>query len=334
MVYTPVLGTGRFILWRFESSPGHFMEKNFTVKEEAGKRLDKFLVEEFFSYSRGEINRFIKEGRVLVNGKPAKPSRVLAEGEVIQTKGFAAQKSSRIAPDEKVVVEIVFENEDFVVLNKSAGISVHPKEVEQKGTVANWLVAKYGDAIYQVNDGSALSYLRPGIVHRLDKDTSGVMVVALNRETLEKFKELFAARKVQKEYLAITKGLFAKKEGIIDKLLARKAGERKQVVAKNNTKTKVRGAITEYKVLKQEGEWAVVLAKPRTGRMHQIRVHLADLGHPIIGDKLYGNLQGATVPAQRQLLHAWRISFEFKGQKYAFSAPIPADMVGLVGNID
>lgn len=310
------------------------MIKKTAGKSEEGKRLDKFLAEELPSYSRGEISRFIKEGKVSVAGKSAKPSHVLAAGEVVQAEGISFEKGKEIMSDAQVQARVIFECADFAVLDKSAGVSVHPKEVEEKGAVANWLISRYGEDIRSVQDGSPDAYLRPGIVHRLDKDTSGVMVVAKNKKALEEFKEIFAERKARKEYVAVVSGRLEKEKGKIEKPLARKAGERKQTIAGRNSKTKVRSAITEYELLRQEQGWAVVLVKPQTGRMHQIRVHLADLGHPIMGDKLYGGTESNILGARRQLLHAWKLSFEFGGQKYAFKSPFPPDMVDLVGNID
>ncbi len=340
LVYTPVLGTGGAI--RGGSSPLlGTMKKYIVTKEDAGMRLDKFLTfsfakasedkGEFFLLSRGEIIRKIKSKDITVNGKIEKASYLIKEADVIEAK--LENVKNGLVSDEHVKLDIIFENDDFLVINKQAGIQVHPSASMRSGTITNVLVTKYPE-IVNVHDGSKDSELRPGIVHRLDRDTSGVMVVAKKIESFLQLKKMFANRKVKKTYLAITIGLFSKKSGIIKVSIAKSADYRKQVVARLNTKTRIREAITEYRVLDEGKENSLVEAKPKTGRMHQIRVHLASTGHPILGDKLYGSNKAKNVDIGRQMLHAYVLEFEYLGRKYTFKANVPEDMKKVWSSID
>ncbi len=307
------------------------MRKIIITTESAGVRLDKFLAKEFFSMSRGEIIRQIKEGNVLVDKKKEKAAYIIKEGDELEI-GLVTPKNKLVA-NENVQVSIIYEDENFIVLNKPAGIQVHPGKLREIDTLANWLIAKYPE-IADVHDGSKDAELRPGIVHRLDRETSGVMIVAKKKESFAVLKEMFAKRKIQKTYLAIVYGLPKEKSGTIKAAIAKSADYRKQVVAKLNTKTKIREAVTDYLFLAQKKEISLVEAKPKTGRMHQIRVHLALIGHPIVGDKLYDSSKTKKVDVDRQMLHAFRLEFEYLGQKYAFQAPIPEDMKRVDGLIE
>lgn len=298
------------------------MQKILITKEKSGIRLDKFLAGEFFSLSRGGLIKKIKEALVLVNNEVPKPSLILKEGDALSI--LFSPDEPILLPNPKVPLDIIFENADLLVINKAAGIQVHPSNNEKYFTIVNKLLA-YLPAISTVHDDSTLAHLRPGIVHRLDKDTSGAMVIAKNQETFDALKRLFKDRQVTKKYLALVSGQLKEKNGVIEKELAKAANYKKQIVANSKTKTKIRPAITEYTVLKEYAACSLVEARPKTGRMHQIRVHLASLGHPIIGDSLYGsNIEGFEgVP--RQLLHAQELSFQFREKKYVFLAPLPAD---------
>lgn len=293
------------------------------AKDQIGKRIDKFLAQEFFLYSRGEIIKKIKSGQILVNDKVVKPSYVLEEGDVLTTESLSHEKQEeKLQENDQIPLEILFENEDFIVLNKQAGIQVHPSANEKNNTLCNALVAKYPE-IKNVHDDSEGAYLRPGIVHRLDKDTSGVMVAARNLKSFDALKEKFKSRDIEKKYIAVCEGLFKDKMGKIEKAIARSGNYRKQVIARQNTKTIVRAAVTEYSVKKEIGSYSLVDVFPKTGRMHQIRIHLASIGHPIVGDTVYGKkIQENSI---RQLLHAEQIKFELFGKQYDFIVPLPKD---------
>ncbi len=299
------------------------MEKIIITKEKAGKRIDKFLATEFFSYSRGELIKKIKSGEVLANKKIVKPSYVLQEKDILEI--TETEKKKEVVPNRKIELDIIFENKDIIVINKPAGISAHPSANEKENTIANALVAKY-PKIKDVHDDSIDAWMRPGIVHRLDRETSGIMVIAKNKEAFAELKRAFKKRTVKKKYVAIFLGTFKNKEGMIEKQIARSSNYRKQVIAGRKTKTKIREAVTNYKVLKGCNGYSYVEAVPETGRMHQIRVHLASMGHPIIGDALYTK-KNTTIKniAKRQMLHAKSIEFVLFGEKYIFSAQPPVD---------
>ncbi len=338
LVYTPVLGTGsrkglevRVLFWAQRKK---YMEKITIQKEDAGKRIDKFLAEEFFLYSRGEIIRKIKKGEVGVNSKNIKPSYMLEEGDSVMLENFSQSGSEKkLVANEKIPLEILFKDENIIVVNKQAGLQVHPSANEKMNTLSNALVAHFPE-IAGVHDDSQGAQLRPGIVHRLDKDTSGVMVIARNQMAFAELKKLFASHQVEKNYVALCEGIFEKKEGVIEKPLARSTSYHKQVIARQNTKTIVREAVTRYKVLEERSGYSLVGAFPKTGRMHQIRIHLASVGHPVVGDAVYA-LKGknAEKSAPRQLLHAQELKFSLFGQPYDFIAPIPADFEKFLADI-
>ncbi len=304
------------------------MNKIIIKKEQAGIRIDKFLKVEFFSYSRGEIITKIKNGEVAVNSKKVKPSYILKEKDILQIGNFSKRKESKLIPDNKIKLKIIFEDENIIVINKQAGIQVHPSHNEKTNTIANVLI-KYFPKIKNVHDESRDAFLRPGIVHRLDKDTSGVLAIAKNQKAFDELKKLFKDRKISKKYVAICEGIFAKKEGLIEKPIARAASYRKQVIARKNTLTKIRKAETKYRVIKERGNFSVVEVFPKTGRMHQIRIHLASEGHPVVGDLVYGKNSSA----KRQLLHAEELKFELLGKKYDFLAFLPPDFKNFLANV-
>lgn len=303
------------------------MEKINIEEISAGKRIDKFLVKEFFLYSRGEIIRRIKGGSVLVNNKSVKPSYILEEGDCVMLENFSKEpedKSLRI--NKELALDVLFENEDIIVINKQAGIQVHPSFNEKNNTLVNGLVSLHPE-IRNIHDDSEGAEMRPGIVHRLDKDTSGVMVVARNMEAFNALKELFKDRGVEKTYLAIAEGIFTEKIGKIEKSIARSTSYKKQVIARGNTKTIIRPAETHYEVVEELEKFSLVKVAPKTGRMHQIRIHLSSIGHPVVGDRIYGNkdVEGDENIADRQLLHAHKIKFELLGQQYEFVSTMPQD---------
>lgn len=320
----------RVISWRFKSSHAH-MNKLTIDKNSLGIRIDKFLKKEFFTneeITRGEIIRQIKNGNVLVNGKKIKPSYILRESDGIEIN--ILEKSAKILPDENIKFEIIHKNKDFIVINKPAGLLVHPSEKKERHTLISGLIYKF-PKVREVGDEPDM---RPGIVHRLDKDTSGIMVIAINQKTFLELKNKFKNREIKKVYWAIVLGKFGKTEktGMIDKPLAKAVNYKKQVVAKEGTKTKIRTAITEYAVVKEMGNYSLVEAKPKTGRTHQIRVHMAYIGHPIIGDKIYKAKRIAEDGSKRQLLHAKSLEFELFEKKYFFEAKLPADFQQFLTN--
>lgn len=292
-------------------------------KNNSGVRLDKFLKQEFFSYSRGEIIRNIQEGNILIQNKKVKPSYILKENDIIKV-NFKALPTKLIS-NKNIDFKIIHKDKNIIVINKPAGLKVHPNSFEENNTLANGLLAKFPE-IENVNDDSVSSNLRPGIVHRLDRETSGIMVIAKNQKSFDELKKLFQERKVVKKYLAIVSGKLKNKKGVIEKPIARSSSYKKQVIAGYKTKTKSRLALTEYKVIKEFSDFSLVEARPKTGRTHQIRIHFFSLGHPLIGDKKYKFKKVAiSNEPERQMLHAKSIEFKLFDRNYHFKAGIPED---------
>jgi len=322
------------------------MKKIIATKAILNERIDKFLAREFFSprktmsrgkYTRGEIIRNIKSGDILVNNKRIKPSYILKEGDEIIS-NFKVQISKKLFPNSNLKIKIIYQDKNIIVLDKPAGISVHPStssgQVPEKNTLVNFLLVKFPE-IKNVGDGSPGSELRPGIVHRLDKDTSGIMVVARTQAAFDELKKLFQNHEVRKEYLAVIFGKLKNKKGLIEKPIARSADYKKQIISNAKTKTKIRPAVTEYEVVKEYKNYSLIKAMPKTGRMHQIRVHLASLDHPIVGDKKYAHKNTKNPPGvMRQLLHAQNLEFELFGEKYSFESLLPVDFSRFIKSLD
>ncbi len=297
-----------------------------------GIRIDKFLAQEFFSLSRGEIIKNIRDGKIKVNDSAIKPSYHLREGDKIESD--ISFEREEVFPNKEIKINIIHSDDNIIVINKPAGIQIHPDSNERKNTLANALISKFPE-IKNVHDDSLGAYLRPGIVHRLDKDTSGVIVIARNQKSFEELKSLFQERKIRKKYVAMIYGQLKDKKGIITRPIARAGSYKRQVIAGAKTKTKIRGAVTEYKQLKRFSNYTLVEATPLTGRMHQIRIHFFSIGHSIVGDKLYRlKSQKETHGVKRQLLHAKNLDFTLFGQKFSFSVPLPEDFNIFLKNID
>jgi len=324
------------------------MKKIIITKNNSGERTDRFLVREFFSYTRGEIIRNIKSGNVLVNGKEIKPSHTLKEGDVVEIMKHETcnMKQKGIIPNPEIKLEIIYQDENIIAINKPAGLQVHPSTKKEQDTLVNGLIYKFLE-IGTVGDEPQI---RPGIVHRLDKDTSGIMLIARNQKTFEELKEKFKNHEIQKTYWALTHGKLENKKGIIDKPLARARNYKKQTIANAKTQTTIRSAITEYEVLEEMEKYSLVELKPKTGRTHQLRIHMSSLGHPIVGDEKYclkniksnrdikrpacnalpvriatRSVAGGRSNAGRHLLHAKKINFSLNGKNFEFEASLPDD---------
>ncbi|SMB94463.1 ribosomal large subunit pseudouridine synthase D [Thermanaeromonas toyohensis ToBE] len=285
--------------------------------EEAGKRLDVWLTEKLTGVSRTRIQHLLEEGLILVDGKIAKANHKVRPGQRIW--GEIPPPRSLKAQPEPLPLDIVYEDEDLIVVNKPQGMVVHPAPGNESGTLVNALLYHCGDLS---GIGGAL---RPGIVHRLDKDTSGLLVAAKNDFAHRSLAAQIKARQVKRVYLALVYGEIKEPAGKIEAPIGRHPVDRQRmaVTFKNS-----RPAITHYRVLKRFPGFTFLEVHLETGRTHQIRVHMAYLGHPVVGDVLYGpKKQAFEVPGQ--LLHAGKLGFYHPrtGDYLEFTAPLPPAFV-------
>jgi 23S rRNA pseudouridine1911/1915/1917 synthase len=283
-----------------------------TFSGDAGKRLDHFLQEQMPQFSRSRLQSWIKEGRVLVNGAESKSSLLLRGGERVEVSP-AGPVPLQAAPED-LPLEILYQDASVIAINKPAGLVVHAGAGASSGTLVNRLVHHF-TALSQVGGD-----LRPGIVHRLDKGTSGVLLVARNDAAHRALAAQFAGRTVEKTYLALVHGKVRLEQGRVTTAIARDPVRRIRMTARLGTG---RSALTEYRVLKRFEKFTYLEVRIGTGRTHQIRVHLASIGHPVAGDKLYG-----APSADRIFLHAWRIAFVSPAadQRVTVEAPLPREL--------
>ncbi len=288
---------------------------------DAGKRLDHFLQEQLPQYSRSRLQGWIKAGRVLVNGHAEKPACVLRGGESIEV--TPANPPSLRAEAENISLDILYPDEDVIAVNKPAGMVVHAGAGNHSGTLVNALVHHFGSLS---NVGGEL---RPGIVHRIDRYTSGVLLVARNDVAHRYLAEQFARRTVEKTYLALVHGVVKTDTGRITTPIIRDPVRRTRMTARLS---RGRTALTEYRVLERFARFTYLEVKIGTGRTHQIRVHLASIGHAVAGDKLYG---APASPFGRYFLHAHRITFMSPGSKERISvtAPLPGELEEWLRNV-
>ncbi len=280
--------------------------------EEAARRLDHLLRENLPQFSRSRLQAWIKAGRVTVDGAPAKASLIVRGGERIEVS--PADLPPLKAAPEAAPVEVLYEDAAVIAVNKPAGVVVHAGAGRHRGTLVNRLVHRF-EALSRVAGD-----LRPGIVHRLDKDTSGVLLVARTDAAHRALAAQFAGRSVEKTYLALVHGKVRQDTGRITKPIARDPVRRTRMTAKLGSG---REALTEYRVRQRFENFTLLEVRIGTGRTHQIRVHLASIGHPVAGDRLYGAPQ-----ARRMFLHAWRIAFDSpaSGQRVRLEAPLPPEL--------
>lgn len=280
---------------------------------DAGKRLDAAAHEHFPQFSRSRLQDWIKKGRVLVNGAPGRrASQPLREGDRIEIE--PAELPPLHAVPEDIPLDILYEDDDVVAIDKPAGMVVHAGAGVHSGTLVNALVHRFG-ALSSVG-----GELRPGIVHRLDRYTSGVLLVAKTDAAHRALAQQFSARQVKKVYLALVQGSPKADTGRIEKPIARDPVHRTRMTARLETGRK---AVSEYRVLRRYAGYTLLEVRIGTGRTHQIRVHLASIGHPVAGDRLYG--ARAEPEAGRYFLHAHRIRFRqpSTGEPVEVRSPLP-----------
>ena len=287
--------------------------------EDAGKRLDQLVHEKLPQFSRSRIQDWIKAGRILVDGRSSRASYVVREGQLIEVEP-AAPPPLHAVP-EPIPLSILYEDNDLVAIDKPAGMVVHAGAGVHSGTLVNALLHRY-QSLSGV--GGAL---RPGIVHRLDRFTSGVILVAKNDAAHHALAAQFSGRHVEKIYLALVHGAVRAEGGRIDRPIARDPVRRTRMTARLS---RGRAAWTEYRVLERFPAFTLLEARIGTGRTHQIRVHLSSMGHPVAGDTLYGapaKVEGYP-PLGRYFLHAHRIRFRqpSTGQELSVESPLPGEL--------
>jgi 23S rRNA pseudouridine1911/1915/1917 synthase len=300
---------------------------------EAGLRIDVALTRLLPDESRSSIQRLIREGHATRDGRPLKPGEKAAEGWVVKVSTPVPRKDE--AGPEAIPLSVLHEDASLLVIDKPAGMVVHPAPGNAGGTLVNALLAHCRDL------SGVGGVERPGIVHRLDKGTSGVIVVAKTDAAHRDLSRQFKDRRVSKSYLAVVWDNIAADEGTVALPIGR---DRRDRVKMSPRTDHGREASTAWRVIRRLGPFTLVEASPRTGRTHQIRVHLAAVGHPIVGDPLYGrrakgtglskHWKKALTGVRRPLLHAWRLTFDHPadGRPMTFEAPLPADLTGFMGD--
>jgi len=283
-------------------------------KNEAHIRLDRFLANNLPEYSRSRLQQLIRTGFVTLNGAATRTRYLVRTGDKIQLTEPLLEKIDN--QSEPIPLAILFEDQDIIVINKPAGLVVHPSAGHRQHTLVNALLSHC----------AALSAIggkeRPGIVHRLDKETSGCLVVAKNDEAHRELSRQFAERVVEKIYLALVGGKLRKQAGTIEEKIGRHPFHRQRMSV---TSSRGRPAKTEYRVIRSRDQASLVECRLHSGRTHQIRVHLHHLGHAVLGDKVYAARSAKDFP--RQMLHAWKLGFRHPntGGWKSFEAPLPHD---------
>jgi len=288
----------------------------FLTIEGTSGRLDRFVVKAISDVSRSQIQTLIRQGLISVNGHTVKPGYLLREGDEVKVL-LPADETWELVPVD-IPIDILYENEDVIIVNKPAGMPVHPSYGHRRDTLLNALLAQYPD-LNRMEDK-----LRPGIVHRLDMDTSGVLVVARNQEALLFLQAQFKTRTIKKAYVALVEGHLTPRHGAIEAPIGRdpKYRRRMAVVRKHGKEAR-----TEYQVQKYLSNHTLLEVHPLTGRTHQIRVHLASIGHPVAGDAVYGSRKTSRL-FPRHFLHAQRISIVLPGalEQRSFEAELAQDL--------
>jgi 23S rRNA pseudouridine1911/1915/1917 synthase len=282
------------------------------------KRLDIFLVEVLPEFSRSRLQTLIRDGRVTVNGIPAKKSgQMLATGAEVRVV-IPPPVSTTLTPED-IPLDVIFENEDVLVVNKPAGMVVHPSAGHETGTLVHAVLAHVPD-LQGIN-----GEVRPGVVHRLDKDTSGVIILAKNEKAIAFLQNQFRERTTEKTYLALVDGAPPTPSGRVEAPIGRDPSHRKRMAIRPPGKG--RDAASEYRTLDSFEAHTLLAVHPLTGRTHQVRLHCAFLGCPIAGDTLYGRKK-PTLPLKRHFLHAFRLKIILPGETTPreFSAPLPDDL--------
>lgn len=293
--------------------------------EEAGERIDVFLTKRLEGLSRAKIQKRIKSGDVLVNGVAASPHLNLKAGDEVSldaAKAVAENAPAGLEPRKDIAFAVIHEDADVVVVNKPAGLLVHPAVEGDRETLANGLIARW-PAMASVGESPD----RPGIMHRLDKDASGLMVVAKTKKAYDSLKRQFQKHTVHKEYSVLVNGAPPSDEGVVNLVIGRKKGSGK-MAARALPREGDREAVTRYRVEERFPKATLLTVRTETGRTHQIRAHMHALGCTVVGDPLYGNEKQKPVAAPRLFLHAKTLGFTHPStrRKLEFQSPIPLEL--------
>lgn len=289
------------------------MEKVVVEENTQKKRIDSYIVDKNINLSRTAIKRLLDEGKILVNGKKQKPSYKPEVGDII-TIEIPEPEEVELKPQD-IPIDVIYEDKDIIVVNKPKGMVVHPANGNPDGTLVNAILAKCKDSLSGIG-----GEIRPGIVHRLDKDTSGLLIIAKNDQAHINMSKQIQDRKVIKKYIALVKGVIGENTATIDMPIARSTKDRKKMAVDPNGKE----AITHYKVLQRYDKYTLLEIKIDTGRTHQIRVHMAYIGHPVVGDMQYSNGKNE-FGIEGQMLHSKYLEFDhpITGKRLKLEAPLP-----------
>ena len=291
-------------------------KKNFKVAcEQANVRVDKYLSEQLPDVSRSYLQKIIKDGQVLANGKPVKANYKVSQGDEIELE-IPEAVEPEIEPED-LPLDILYEDADVILINKPKGMVVHPSAGHYSGTLVNGLMYHCKDDLSGIN-----GVLRPGIVHRIDMDTTGVIIACKNDRAHNVIAEQLKEHSITRRYRAIVCGNIKEEEGTVDAPIGRHPTDRKKmaIVQKNGKE-----AVTHYRVLERFGNYTYIECQLETGRTHQIRVHMTSIGHPLLGDEVYGKTK-APFKLEGQTLHAMVLGFVHPttGEYMEFEAPLPA----------
>ena len=294
------------------------------VSKEAGIRLDKYISEQNNDLSRAMIQKLIENGNVTVNEKVVKASYKVNLGDNIKIV-LEEPKETELKP-EKIPLNVVYEDNDIIVINKEKGMVVHPGNGNLEGTLVNAVLERCKDSLSGIG-----GEIRPGIVHRLDKDTSGLIIVAKNDKAHIRLSEDLKEHKVKKTYIALVRGVVKESEATIDMPIGRSDNVRVKMAVKKEGKN----AITHFKVLKKYNGYTLLEVRIETGRTHQIRVHMAEIGYPVVGDMVYSNGKNP-FNVEGQMLHAWKLEFNhpITNKKMELEAELPEYFKNILNELD
>ena len=301
------------------------MKEYFTVENQEGERIDRYLSEEMEDRSRSYIQKLIKDQYVIVNQKPVKANYRLSLGDMVEIT-LPEAKEPDIIP-ENIPLDILYEDQDIIIVNKPKQMVVHPAPGHYSGTLVNALMYHCGQELSGIN-----GTMRPGIVHRIDMDTTGSLIVCKNDMSHQSLSEQLKVHSIKRVYVAIVHGNIKEDNGTVNAPIGRHPTERKKmsIHTKNG-----RNAITHYKVLERFGEYTYIQCALETGRTHQIRVHLASIGHPLVGDQVYGPRKCPFPKLQGQTLHAKTLGIIHPrtGEYLEINAPLPDYFIELLDRL-